>query len=120
MFWPKAKPRMTRQQQLSSKPIRLVDGEIVGGRLSVKIVPRRWSNWVWRVPKGATKTFEFDALGQMVWSLCDGKTSVQQIGRKLAKLYHVSERESQVATEKFLITLARKGLIGGAVKTDRE
>jgi Coenzyme PQQ synthesis protein D (PqqD) len=110
------KPRMTRQQQLASKPLRLVDGDMTDGRLTVKIQQKHWSRWLLRLPKDATKTFELDSLGQMVWSLCDGKTSVQQIARKLAKTYNVSEREAQVATEKFLITLARKGLIGAAMK----
>jgi hypothetical protein len=113
------KPRMTRQQQLASKPLRLVDGEMTDGRLSVKIQQKGWSRWLLRLPADATKTFEFDQIGQMVWSMCDGKNSVQQIARKLAKTYNISERESQVATEKFLTTLARKGLIGAAVKADR-
>jgi hypothetical protein len=110
------KPRMTRQQQLASKPVRLVDGPMVNGRLTVKIQQQRWSNWLLRLPKDATKTFEFDLIGQMVWSLCDGKHSVQMIVRKLAKTYNVSEREAQVATEKFLIMLAKKGLVGAAVR----
>jgi hypothetical protein len=108
---------MTRQQQLASKPLRLVEADLVEGQLKVKIQQKPWSRWLLRLPKDATKTFEFDPLGQMVWSLCDGKTSVQQIARKLAKKYNVSEREAQVATEKFLITLARKGLVGAAVVT---
>jgi hypothetical protein len=113
------KPRMTRQQQLASKPLRLVDGDMADGRLTVKIQQRHWTRWLLRLPRDATKTFEFDSLGQMVWSLCDGRTSVQQIARKLAKTHNVSEREAQVATEKFLVTLARKGLIGAAVKKSK-
>jgi hypothetical protein len=107
---------MTRQQQLASKPLRLVDGEMIDGQLKVKLQQKRWSGWLLRLPKDATKTFEFDSIGQMVWASCDGKTSVQQIARKLAKIYKISEREAQVATEKFLITLAKKGLIGAAVR----
>jgi hypothetical protein len=118
MFDKPANPRMTRQQQLASKPLRLVDAPMVDGRLTVKIQPQRWSGWLLRMPRDATKTFEFDSIGQMVWSLCDGKNSVQMIVRKLAKTYGVSEREAQVATEKFLIMLAKKGLIGAAVKRD--
>ncbi len=106
---------MTRQQQLASRPLRLVEGDMVNGRLTVKISQARWSTWLLRLPKDATKTFEFDMLGQLVWQQCDGKTSVQQIARKLAKTYSVSDREAQVATEKFLTTLARKGLVGAAV-----
>jgi hypothetical protein len=116
MFSVPAKPRITRQQQLASRPLRLVAGDMTDGKLTVQIQQKKWSRWLLRLPPNATKTFEFDAIGQLVWSLCDGKTSVQQIARKLAKTYNVSEREAQVSTEKFLITLARKGLIGAAVK----
>jgi hypothetical protein len=118
MLGQSSKPRMTRQQQLASRPVRLVEGEMKEGRLTVKINQARWSHWLLRLPKDATKTFEFDLLGQMVWQHCDGKTSVQQISRKLAKTYNVSEREAQVATEKFLMLLARKGLVGAAVKSN--
>jgi hypothetical protein len=114
---------MTRREQLASRPIRLVDAEMIDGRLTVKIQPRKggggWGGWLLRLPKDATKTFEFDEIGQMVWSLCDGKTSVQQIVRKLAKTYNVSEREAQVATEKFLVMLARKGLVGAALPNSK-
>jgi len=107
---------MTRQQQLASKPLRLVDAPITDGRLTAKIEQKKWSRWLLRLPKNATKTFEFDALGQLVWSACDGKTTVQQIARRLARTHNVTEREAQVATEKFLVMLAKKGLIGAAVK----
>ena len=114
------KPRLTRQQQLSAKPVRLVSGEVTdaadgGGRLTVPLTQKRWAGWLLRVPAGATKTFELDALGRMVWDSCDGKTTVQQIARRLAKRFRVSDREAQVATETFLTTLARKGLVGAAV-----
>jgi hypothetical protein len=114
-------PRLTRAQQLASKPVRLVAGEMTesdggGGRLKVPIQPRRWTGWLLRLPAGATKTFEFDALGRLVWDQCDGTTSVGQIARKLARTYKLSDREAQVATEKFLVMLANKGLIGAAVR----
>jgi hypothetical protein len=120
MVFKPSKPRLTRQQQLASKPVRLVIGEMSdaadgGGRLAVKIQQKRWTGWLLRMPKDATKTFEFDALGRFVWTHCDGKTSVQQIARKLSKKYNVSEREAQMATEKFLAMLAGKGLVGAAV-----
>jgi hypothetical protein len=120
MFLKPSNPRITRLQQLASRPLRLVQGELAesengGARLRVPLRKRRWSGWLLRLPKDATKTFEFDALGKFVWNHCDGKTSVQQIARKLARTYNVSERESLVATEKFLTTLANKGLIGASI-----
>jgi hypothetical protein len=71
---------------------------------------------VFRVPPGATKTFELDAIGVFVWRHCDGRHTVQQIIRKLATEYRLNLREAEVPTIKFLHTLARKGLIGFSVK----
>lgn len=125
MFFGRKQPALTRQQQLASRPVRLVDGEMSddgsgGGRLKVKLQPKRIAGFLMRMPEGATKTFEFDALGRFVWDHCDGKNSVQQIARKLARQYKISEREAHVATEKFLMMLARKGMIGAAVQAKKE
>ena len=122
MFRARRESRLTRQQQLSAKPVRLVGGDMAdaadgGGRLTVPLTQKRWAGWLLRVPAGATKTFEFDALGRLVWDACDGRTTVHQIARRLAKRYAVSDREAQAATERFLTTLARKGLVGAAVAT---
>ncbi len=120
MFGRPRPPRLTRQQQLSAKPVRLVAGTFAeaadgGGRLTVPLQQKRWAGWLLRVPAGATKTFEFDVMGRAVWDACDGRTTVHQIARRLAKQYRVSDREAQVATEDFLAMLARKGLVGVAV-----
>ena len=117
-----SKPRLTRQQQLATRPVRLVAADVAdtpdgGGRLTVPIGRRRgWAAWLLRVPAGATKTFELDALGRFVWDACDGTATVQQIARRLAKRYAISDREGQVAVEAFLATLARRGLVGGQVE----
>jgi predicted transcriptional regulator len=63
------------------------------------------------LPAGSTKKFELDSIGVLVWNLCDGKTSVQQIIRKLAKKYNLNLRESEVACRTFLQMLVKKGLI---------
>ncbi len=117
----KTKSRLTLQEQLAARPLPLVEAEIVkrddgGAKLKVPMKNTgRWSSWLFRVPDGATKTFELDALGLMVWELCDGKTSVQQIIRKLAKRYQLNLREAQVPTLTFLRMLTKKGLIGMSV-----
>jgi len=113
------KPRFTRQEQLAAKPVQLVQGELfetsAGAKLKVQIKPRKLSRFFLRLPQGATKTFELDPLGLLVWQNCDGKTSVQQIIRKLAKRYNLNLREAEVPTLTFLNTLTRKGLIGLSV-----
>jgi len=81
----------------------------------VPVRPTRWASMLLRVPGGMKKTFELDKLGKFVWDECDGKTSVRQIIRRLARRYNLNEREAEVATVAFLHTLTRKGLIGMVV-----
>lgn len=117
MLFRRKKPRLTLQEQLSARPLRLVDGELTdrddgGANLTVTLRQTRWSGWFFRMPEGAKKTFELDAMGRLVWDNCDGKTSVQQIIRRLSKQYNLNLREAQVATVQFLNMLIKKGLVG--------
>ena len=122
----KKRPSFTRQQQLSAKPVQLVEGALTetegGAKLKVEIKPRKLAGFFLRLPAGTIKTFELDPLGLFVWNSCDGKTSVQQIIRRLAKRYNLNLREAEVPTVTFLQTLTKKGLIGfpvgSAVRTD--
>jgi hypothetical protein len=91
-----------------------------GGKLKVPVRPARWTGWFFKMPEGATKTFELDALGLLVWESCDGKTSVQQIIRRLAKRYNLNLREAEVPTVKFLQMLVKKGLVGMPVKEEKK
>jgi hypothetical protein len=110
------KPRITREEALSAKPEKLVEGELVeadgGAKLKVPLRQTRWSGWLFQLPEGASKTFELDPMGLLVWKSCDGKNSVQQIIRLLAKRYNLNLREAEVPTLSFLRTLVRKGLVG--------
>ena len=121
MLFQTKKPRLTQQESLAAKPTRLVSAgmqidENGGGRLKVPLPHARWAWWIFKAPSGATKTFEFDAIGIFVWEACDGKNNVQQIIRKLSKRYNLTLREAQVSTVKFLHTLSRKGLVGMEIK----
>jgi hypothetical protein len=111
--------KLDRHQAVDARPLRLAEAEVTpadngGGRLCVPLRPPRWARWVFRFPEGATKSFELDALGMLVWEACDGKTSVLQIVRRLEKRYHLTSREAEVSAVAFLQTLMKKGLIGMA------
>ena len=118
MIFDRRKPALkTKQASLSAKPLRLVDAALEttadgGGKLKVKLKQTRFGWWLLKLPEGATKTFELDALGRFVWEQADGKTSVQQIIRRLSKRYTITLREAEVSTTQFLQMLAKKGLIG--------
>jgi hypothetical protein len=117
--------KLTPHQALAAKPVRLVQATLCdrpdgGAELKVPLRPVRWTRWFYKLPAGATKTFELDALGLLVWNACDGHTSVQQIIRKLAKRYNLGLREAQAPTLGFLQTLIRKGLVGMPVDKQKE
>jgi hypothetical protein len=122
MFFRKRKPRLSLEQTLSAKPLRLVEADAKeredgGINLKVSLKQMRFG-WLLKMPEGASKTFELDEMGRMVWENCDGKTSVQQMIRKLSKRYNLNLREAQVATITFLNMLTKKGLVGMAVKKE--
>ena len=113
-------PRPTKSQVLAGKPVRAPDAKQTdagGGKWTITIPLRSaktggWASRLLRVPEGASKSFELDELGKFVFDACDGKTTVAQLIRRLAKQYNLNEREAEVATMAFLNTLARRGLIG--------
>jgi hypothetical protein len=109
------KATITRAQALSARPERVVAAELIeagdGAKLKVPLRQTRWSGWLFRLPEGASKTFELDPMGLLVWNSCDGKTSVQQIIRILAKRYNLNLREAEIPTLSFLQTLVKKGLL---------
>jgi hypothetical protein len=117
----KKPPKPTKTDMLAAKPQRATSAEeksVAPGKwqLTVPVQPSRWASLVLRVPsKGLSKTFELDELGKFVWDACDGKSSVRQVIRKLAKQYNLNQREAEVATVAFLKTLTSRGLVAMAV-----
>src|SRR3954451_3217634 len=123
-FGRKPRPTISREDALDARPLRAPgvahkptdDG---GARLTIPLKSSARFGWLLRLPKDASKTFELDAIGLFVWEQCDGKTSVQQIIRKLAKQYNLGLRQAEVPTIQFLNMLSRKGLIGIGTADER-
>ncbi len=124
MFFKGKKPRLSLDQTLTAKPLKLVEADVTDredGGVNLKVSLKQMKfGWFLKMPAGATKTFELDEMGRLVWENCDGKTSVQQMIRKLSKRYNLNLREAQVATTTFLNMLTKKGLVGMAVKKKEE
>ncbi len=117
MFFRSKKPRLSAEEALDAKPMRLVEAEMQplpdnGGMLKVQVRQPKWGRTIFRLPEHATKSYEFDNIGVFVWENIDGKTSVQQIIKRLANRYDLNLREAQVPTLKFLEMLIKKGLVG--------
>lgn len=122
MLFGKSKPRVDRGEQLAAKPVRVPGAtlrrrEDGGADLIVPLAGTSFAGKLFRMPAEARKTFELDAMGLLVWESIDGKTSVQQIIRLIARQYRVSVREAEVATLTFLNTLTRKSLIAMKVRS---
>jgi len=64
------------------------------------------------------KKIELDEIGTFVWQQCDGRTNVRKMIDRLCKRYKLSYREGEVSLTQYLSTLARRNLIGLAVRGD--
>ena len=108
---------ISREDAMAARPMHMIECQVEpmddgGAKLKVPLKHGGWVGKVFRVPDGTMKTFELDALGLFVWNSCDGKTSVQQIIRRLAKEQGLTLREVEVATIRFMQVLVRKGMLG--------
>ncbi len=106
-------------EAMKAKPVRAVEATVErdsdrGGKVTVPLRPDAFGfvGRLLRLPPGASKTFELDAVGLFVWDRVDGQTSVREIARKLAAEYQLDVRVAEVSTAQFLKTLLRRGLIG--------
>lgn len=112
------KRRPTRQEALSTKPIRNPVVEWDKNELGeVNIyIPRRkdlvarFLCWVLRAPE--KKTITVEEVGGFVWELCDGKHTVDSIVSQICSKYKMSRREAEVLVSVYLKTLADRRLIG--------
>jgi hypothetical protein len=98
-----------REQTLASKPIRRADAVVNDGRITVPLAARR--GLIFRIPHGATKTFELDAMGSFVWNRCDGAMTVHEIAHQLAEQFGIDRQRAEASTLEFLNLLASRALV---------
>ena len=58
-----------------------------------------------------TREFVLESIGTTVWKMCDGKTSVKTIARRLCDEYKMNKIEAETALAQYLQTLSQRGLI---------
>jgi len=111
--------RLSREQWLRSKPIRLIedferdsDGNIV---IVVELVEKGVLAKIMKlfsiVPPPKYKRIVLDKIGSRVWMLCDGKHTVEDIVRKLVEETGFSRRNIELSVYNYLKTLIMKGLV---------
>jgi len=64
------------------------------------------------VPIPDEKTVVLDKIGTDVWKMIDGKTTVGQIAKELARSYQIEPREAELSLQQFFKELGRRGYVG--------
>lgn len=116
------RPAITRAQALGAVPVRnpLVEGQRGEKGLYLLKVPLRRDRrgrlmrWLFRLPE--YHFIELDEVGSDVWEWCDGQRTLQDIATILMEKYRLHRREAELSLATFLQQLARKGLIGMALR----
>ena len=96
------------------KPRRLRPHETRGDELISVLVPRFHRRWLVRLSErvGLTeRRVKLDAQGSLVWSLCDGRHSVEQIGEALAERFGEAVKPVEERLPRFLSQLAQHEMI---------
>lgn len=77
-------------------------------------IGRRLLATLLRVP--AKKRIQLDEVGSVVWELCDGEHTVEQIARELMRRYRLDKHEAEVSLMTFFQDLTKRRLV--TLRTD--
>ncbi|MBL7076182.1 MAG: PqqD family protein [Kiritimatiellae bacterium] len=65
----------------------------------------------WIVPFRKERVARLDHIGSRVWSLCDGRRTVEDVVDTIAAQYRLTFHESRVAVTGYLKTLVQRGVL---------
>jgi hypothetical protein len=118
-------PRLEVARYRSARPLRnpVIQWELAedGSALLVAEVAslpaKPFLRWLQRrAPVPRERKFELEPVGAFVWSLCDGKTTVGAMAKRLQDRYTMNRVEAEASLAAFLQMLAQRGLITMIVK----
>lgn len=120
MFF-KKQPQIGREAMFNSKPIhndqleweKNNDGDVV-------VTLKRGDSWkvrtlskIFWIPD--KKTLLLDEIGAEVWEMCDGRTTVEAMIKRLSASHQLNLKEAEISLLAYLKKLGQKGLLGFAV-----
>lgn len=73
-------------------------------------------SWVIRPPK--ERITVLDPVGALIWKLCDGSHTVEEIVKKFAVTHSLSFHESRVSVTTYSKTLLQRGVLAVAVSPE--
>lgn len=115
-------PQVDRKQVLRLYPLRntVVQYEQSEDGVCTLIVPLKprglfgWFSRIFKLPR--EHRIELDEIGSTVWSLCDGRHTVDAIALRLTQQYKLERREAEYSLFAFLNTLSQRGFIAYSKK----
>ncbi len=93
------------------------------GSLRISVALRRpWWGFppiTWIIQPSKKRTVELNALGALVWELCDGRT-VEEIVDAFAARFSYTFHEARVSVTEYLKSLVQRGVLAIAQETDAD
>jgi hypothetical protein len=117
----KKQPKIGREAMFKSKPVRnnQVEWE-KNDKGEIHVTLTRGDSWkvrtlskIFWIPQ--QKTLVLDEIGAQVWDMCDGRTTVEAIIKRLSKTHQLNVKEAEISLLAYLKKLGQKGLLGFAV-----
>jgi hypothetical protein len=114
----KMAPPADRQKVFNYRPVRndSIEWETSPTGETLLKVPRREGRrskllalW-FRIPE--VRKVELDEVGSFVWTLCDGKNTVESIVKQTSQQYKLNRREVEISVTTYLQMLAERNFIG--------
>ena len=122
LFSLKRQPKISREAMFNSKPTRNSqlewktnkDDEVTitlkrADTTKVKILSK-----IFWVPE--KRTLVLDEIGSQVWEMCDGRTTVGAMIKRLCETHKLNAKEAEISLLSYLRTLGRKNLLGFLVE----
>ena len=118
----KKTPKIGREAMLSSKPARNDALEwsrneqeevVITLRRSDTTKVKMLSKLFW-VPE--KRTLVLDEIGSQVWDMCDGRTTVDAMIRRLSEAHKLNLKEAEISLLTYLKNLGKKRLLGFIVE----
>ncbi len=117
-------PPLTKKETLKAFPIRNPNLEWYKeeGKVVIKVPVRR--DWIGKFvslifsPPPIRNIVLDDEIGSLIWELCDGNHTFEQILEVLTERYKITRREAEVAVGAFLKELGKRRFVVFAVRKE--
>jgi hypothetical protein len=121
----KKPPQVDRENAMQAIPLRntVIKWEMDDNKNEVSlVVPQKDKLWVkiaskiFMIPK--KRVVVLDEVGSFVWTLCDGKNSIEHIVRRISNKYNLTRKEAEVSLLTYMRQLGKRGFVGFAVSKE--